>query len=328
MPQAVWDSVMPEGMRVRFGTMLDLAGPFDRLEDAPDERLADTQVLLTGWATPPLDRQALELLPKLRLIGHIAGTVKAAIPREAWRRGVQVTAAAAANARPVAEFALAAILLAGKRAFTLAEAYRADALRGEPRRTPPWMHAGPIGNSGRVIGLVGASRTGRHLLELLRLFEFRVLLHDPTLPESGIRALGAEPQPLDALVAEADVVSLHAPSLPSTRHLMDRRRIFAMRAGAVLVNTSRGALVDQDALVDAVRLGRIEAVLDTVEPEPLPAGHPLYTLPGVFLTPHIAGSLGNEIPRMTALIAEEVARFLRGEKLLHGVAEAALDSLA
>jgi phosphoglycerate dehydrogenase-like enzyme len=123
-------------------------------------------------------------------------------------------------------------------------------------------------------------------------------------------------------------VTLHAPSLPETRHLLDRRRLALLRDGAVLVNTARGALVDGAALEAELVSGRIDAVIDTTEPEVLPASSPLFDLPNVFLTPHIAGAMGTETRRLAALALDEIERLARGEPLAHEVRLADLPRIA
>ena len=276
--------------------------------------LADAEIVLSGWGCPPLDGALLSRAPRLRFVAHAAGTVKNHVTEACFERGVRVVGAAAANAVPVAEFTLGAILLASKRAFRLQRAYR------EHRSFRFWTREAPDpGCYRKVVGLVGASHIGRRVLELLRPFDFEVRLHDPTLGDDEIRALGAEPADLDDLLAHSDVVSLHAPSLPETHHLLDARRLATLRDGAVLINTARGALVDGEALERELVSGRIDAVIDTTEPEVLPEDSPLYDLPNVFLTPHIAGALARERERMTTLAIDEIERFVRGEPLRHEI---------
>jgi phosphoglycerate dehydrogenase-like enzyme len=130
------------------------------------------------------------------------------------------------------------------------------------------------------------------------------------------------------LAAWCDILSIHAPALPETYHLVDDAVLTALGDGATLVNTARGALVDHDALVAHLQRGRLSAVLDVTEPEPLPDDHPLRTLPNVFLTPHVAGSMGSEVPVMTAMAIEEIARFARGEPLRDEVRAEDLERLA
>jgi phosphoglycerate dehydrogenase-like enzyme len=166
------------------------------------------------------------------------------------------------------------------------------------------------------------------VIELLRPFDLRVLVSDPYFGEAEAAQLGVERRALDELLACADVVSLHAPALPSTRHLLDRRRLGLLRDGAVLVNTARGSLVDHDALLAELRAGRISAVLDVTDPEPLPADSPLFTLPNVVLTPHIAGALGTEVRRLGDLAIEELARYAAGRPFAHPLVAADLDRVA
>ncbi|MGH0030620.1 MAG: hydroxyacid dehydrogenase [Myxococcota bacterium] len=278
------------------------------------EHLERIELLVTGWGCPPLDAAALDRLPKLRAAFHAAGTVKNHVTPECFARGVRVTSAAEANAVPVAEFTLAAVVLANKGAFRARERYR------ELRAMRMWSQEIPgIGNAGKVVGVVGASRIGRRVIEGLRAYDLACLLHDPTLSPAEAQALGAEACELDDLLRRSDVVTLHAPSLPATRHMIDARALALLRDGAVLVNTARGALVDGDALTKELVSGRIDAVIDTTDPEVLPADSPLYDLPNVFLTPHIAGSQGAETQRMFDLALDELERFLAGEALEHEV---------
>ncbi|UPG74036.1 hydroxyacid dehydrogenase [Roseomonas gilardii subsp. gilardii] len=307
--------------------MLDVLRP-DPLQGFDDPALAPllprVEVLVTGWGAPRLDRAALEAMPRLRLVAHLAGTVKGHLAPEVWERGIRVVNAADANALPVAEYTLAAILFANKQVFRLNRLYR------ERRDAPkPWSNLAPgLGNYGRSVGIVGASRIGRRVIELLRPFDLQVLLHDPFVSGEEAARLGVTLLPLEELLSRADLVSLHAPLLPATRGMIGRRQLALMRDGAALVNTARGGLVDQDALVEELRSGRISAVIDVTEPDLLPPEHPLYDLPNVFLTPHIAGAEGPETQRMTALVIEEIRRFLSGEPLRHEVRAQDLPSLA
>ncbi|MET9898815.1 hydroxyacid dehydrogenase [Streptomyces sp. NPDC006446] len=271
-------------------------------------RLTDTEILITGWGCPALDSDALDAAPKLRAVLHAAGSVKGFATPEVWERGIVVSSAAAANALPVAEYTLAMILLAGKDVF----AYR-DRLRAE-RSFPGGDILPGIGNFGRRVGIVGASRIGRRLIELLRPFDLRVSLADPYVDEAGAAALGVPLLPLDALLGGSDIVTVHAPQTPETRHLIGRRELALMPAGSVLVNTARGALVEHDALVEELRAGRISAILDVTDPEPLPADSPLYDLPNAFITPHLAGSQGNEVARLGLTVLDEIERLLSGRE--------------
>jgi phosphoglycerate dehydrogenase-like enzyme len=317
MAPALTPDLFDDALRERLRSLAEVpdAEPLVRFDDARADRLLPAaEVLLTGWGCPRVDEAVLAKAPRLRALLHAAGTVKGHVDPACWARGVRVSSAAAANAIPVAEYTVAAILFAGKRVFRLQRRYRElRALRLWPREAPG------LGNFQRVVGIVGASRVGRLVLERLRPYDLTLLVSDPTLDPAEARALGAEPAELDALLCRSDVVSLHAPLLPETRNLIDRRRLGLLRDGAVLVNTARGALVDPFALEEILVSGRIDAVLDTTEPEVLPADSPLYELPNVFLTPHVAGAMGTETRRLAALALDELERWVRGEPLRHEV---------
>ena len=292
-----------------------------------DERAAsllnDVDVLLTCWGVPHIDQAVLDLAPRLRAIVHAAGTVKGFVGDACWERGVLVTSVAAANARPVAEFTVAAITLANKGAFLAQTRYRAE------HRSLPW--SGPtieLGNRGKRIGLIGASKVGRLVIELLKAYENDVVVSDPVLTEPEAESLGVALVPLDELMASCDVVSLHAPLLPETTGMIDRRRLGLLKEGATFINTARGAIVDGDALEDELASGRISAVIDTTDPEPLPDSSRLYDLPNVFLTPHIAGSMGTELSRLAETALDELERFSKGQPFTYGISQADLPWIA
>lgn len=269
--------------------------------------LAEAELLITCWGSPPLTADVLDAAPRLRAVVHAAGTVKQHITEDCWRRGIAVASAAAANALPVAEYTLAAILFSGKRVLESAHRYRTV------RAAHDWHgELADAGNYRRTVGVVGASRIGRRVIELLRPFDLDVLLYDPYVDAAQAADLGVASVPLDELCARSSVVSVHAPQLPATRHMIGAPQLGAMRDGATLVNTARGSLVDEDALLPELVSGRLSAVLDVTDPELPPPGSPLFDLPNVLLTPHIAGSLGNETHRMADFALDEVERFAGG----------------
>ncbi|MFD9032750.1 hydroxyacid dehydrogenase [Streptomyces sp. NPDC059567] len=319
MDPAQLDSVFPPDVHGRLLSTARLLRPDPLTEfSSPAARslLAETEVLVTGWGCPAVDVAVLDAAPRLRAVIHAAGTVKTFLTPEVHRRGIVVSSAAAANAVPVAEFAFAAIVLGAKRAFSLAELFRTRRTHRTPAdlRERPWL-----GAHGLTVGVIGASHTGRRLLDMLRLLDATVRLYDPYVTPAEAERQGWTLVDLDTLVATSDVVTVHAPDTPDTHHLLDRRRLGLMRPGTLVVNTARGALIDTDALTEQLVAGRLDAVLDVTSPEPLPEGHPLWGLPNAFLTPHLAGALGNEVGRLGALAVDELARYARGEPLLHPV---------
>lgn len=302
----------------RLGTLCAITdiAPLRRFDDArAADLLGRTEILVTGWGCPHIDQVVLDAAPRLRMIAHAAGSVKALLSPTVFERGIVVVTAADANALPVAEFTLAAILFANKRVLEFSSTYRR-----ERRSRRLYETALPdVGNFKKTIGIIGASRIGRRVIELLKPFDFRVLLHDPFIDAAGALSLGVEGVELDHLLAQSDVVSLHAPELAETRHMLDARRLGMLKNGAIFINTARGALVEQAALERELKSGRISAVLDVTDPDVLPEYSPLYKFPNVLLTPHIAGALGSERQRFGQLVVNEIERFIRGEPLRHAV---------
>ncbi|MFH8838919.1 hydroxyacid dehydrogenase [Streptomyces sp. NPDC017868] len=310
MGPGVADRLLTEAHRTRLAELArtdphlvahDLTAPDPRTAAA----LAEAEILLTCWGATPLTADVLARAPRLRAVVHAAGSVKHHVTDACWQRGLRVTSAAGANALPVAEYTLAAILFAGKRVLRSAQRY------ADTRTDDAWLtESAPWGNYRRTIGIIGASRIGRRVVELLRPFDFEILLYDPyvTTPPPGTELVD-----LDSLCARSTVISVHAPQLPSTHGMIGAPQLAAMPDGTTLINTARGSLVDEEALLPHLVSGRLHAILDVTDPELPPPDSPLWTLPNVLLTPHVAGSLGNELHRMADQALEEVARYGRGE---------------
>lgn len=282
--------------------------------------LAQAEILVTGWGCPPIGAELLTAAPHLRLIAHAAGSVKHFISPEVFARGVLVINAADANAVPVAEFTLAAILFANKQVFRFRRDYAEN-------RTAMAFHQSFDGNAGnwrKHVGIVGASRIGRRVIEFLRLHDIDILLHDPFVGAEEAARLGVTLVSLGELMERCDTVSVHAPLLPATRNMIDAAMLARMRDGATIINTARGGLIDPAALEAELVSGRLWAILDVTEPETPEADSPLYRLENVMMTPHIAGAIGSERHRLGRLVTEEIERFLTGRPLRHGVT---IDSL-
>ncbi|WP_425246970.1 hydroxyacid dehydrogenase [Streptomyces sp. NEAU-NA10] len=282
------------------------------------EALGRAEVLVTGWGCPHLGAETLAAAPRLRAVLHADGSVRHLVGEPFWERGLTLSSAVQANALPVAEYTLAMILLAGKDAFGLRERFRAE--HGHPA---PTEYAG-VGNLGRRVGLIGASRVGRRVLELLRPLDLAVSLYDPYVEAGEAAELGAVPLDLDELLSTSDIVSVHAPDIPQTHRMLNRERLALIPDGGVLINTSRGALIDHTALTDELVSGRLSAILGVTDLEPLPSNSPLSRLPNVFLTPHIVGSLGNEPARLGGTVVTELERMATGLPPAHPVHRAEL----
>jgi (S)-sulfolactate dehydrogenase len=244
--------------------------------------------------------------PKLRVVGRLGvglDNIDVAACRE---RGIQVIPALGANALAVAEYvvAVAMLLLRGAYAAT------ADVAAGEWPRSR--LSSGRE-IAGKTLGVVGFGDIGRRTARLARGLGMRIVAYDPGLvANSPVWAEeGATRGALDDVFAIADVVTLHVPLTPETRHLVEARRLASMKPDAILIDTARGGVVDEVALAAALRAGRLGgAALDVFEREPLPAGSPLAGCPNLVLTPHIAGVTRESNERVSALVAERVAAAL------------------
>lgn len=315
--------IFPADLLARLATTVDI-DPDAVVTDVETGRdlLGTADILLTGWGCPRLDAAALAYAPRLRAAIHAAGSVKQHTTPELFASGVVVSSAVEVNARPVAEYTVAAMVLASKRSFRQATAYRAGSAEHG------YVPGEDSGLAGSTVGIVGASRIGRLVLRMLAGYDVECLVHDPYLDAAEASRLGAEPVDLDTLCRRSDVVSLHAPDLPETYRMMDGRRLGLLRDGAILVNTARGALVDTDALAEHCAAGRLDAVLDVTDPEPLPAGHRLFALGNVLITPHLAGTRGRELRRFGEFVVGEVERLVAGQPLLGRVDPADLSRIA
>ena len=304
------------------GDVLDAVplGSFD--DDRAVAVLAEAEVLLGHWGCPTLTTEAMDAAPRLRMFAYAAGTVKWQVTDAVWARDLLVTSAAAANAVPVAEYTVAMVLLANKGVLIWREHQR------DPSVELPF-DAGTIGNYGRRVGLVGASLVGRHVIELLAPYDLTVAVYDPYLDADEAARLDVEKvDDLDELCATVDVLSVHAPDVEATRGMIGAAQLAALRDGATFINTARPALVDTAALEAELMAGRIAGILDVTDPEPFPADHPLLARPNVFVTPHIAGAVGNELHRLAELAVDEVERFARGDAPRYPVRREDLDRIA
>jgi len=279
------------------------------LVDRPEElisRAAGVDALIVRNRT--LVRGALlEALGSVRVIGRLGVGLDNIDVEAAQARGIRVIPATDANARSVAEYVIATSFILLRRAYLASASVAAG-------KWPLTALSDGRELGGKTLGLVGFGSIGRLTAQLAQALGLTVIAHDPGIavddPVWGATAVA--PRTLDALLAEADILSLHLPLLPSTRSLIDAERLARFKPGAILINTARGGIVDEVALAAALKAGRIAgAALDVFDEEPLAAISPLADAPNLILTPHIAGVSRESNQRVSALIAAEVAKALK-----------------
>jgi (S)-sulfolactate dehydrogenase len=278
------------------------------LVDRPAElaaQLRDADALIVRNRTQ-VDAALLSAAPKLRVVGRLGVGLDNLDVDACATRGIAVIPATGANAQAVAEYVIAAAMLLLRGAYFAT----ADVAAG---RWPRAALSGGRELAGRTLGLIGFGGIGRLTGRLARVLGMQTIASDPQLPTSSPAWTedATRARTLDELLREADVVSLHVPLAAATRNLMNAQRLATMKPDALLINTSRGGVVDEAALAHALREGRLGgAALDVFEREPLPAASPLTGCPRLLLTPHIAGVTRDSNERVSSLIASKVSAAL------------------
>jgi phosphoglycerate dehydrogenase-like enzyme len=295
--------------------------PFREWARHPDV-LAGVDILFSGWSAPMMDEAFLDAAPNLRAVFYGAGSVRYFLTPAFWDRGIVITSATSANAVPVAEYTVGAVLLSLRHFWPRAAQAKAAAGWGD--------HMRPIPGSFRAtVGLLSFGTIARTVVRLLKTFDVRILVYCPYLQASEAAAAGVQRVGLEELFERSDVVSIHTPVLPETIGLVDARLVSSMKKGAALINTARGVILNQPEVVTVLRRRPdLHAVLDVTDPEPPRADDPLLALPNVTVTPHIAGSHGRDCQRMGHYMVEELKNYLAGRPLRWQVTREGLDRMA
>ncbi len=305
-----FELIYGDALRAKIARRVDLVAELQTKTSiqAHPELLADVEVIFSGWGAPVMDAAFLAAAPKLRTVFYGAGSIKAMTPDAFWERGIAVTSAYAMNAIPVSEFTLASILLSLKRAwYYVLETKRLGAF--PEKVTPP-------GAYGSKVGLISFGMIGRLVRERLLPFNVDVWVYDPFLKPEQAAEFNVTLVSLDDIFSHCDVVSLHTPWLKQTEGMICGRHFELMKDGSTFINTARGAIVNEPEMVEVLaRRSDITAMLDVTWPEPPVDGSPLYSLPNVVLTPHIAGSQEHECRRMGQLMIDEFDRWKKNEPM-------------
>lgn len=271
----------------------------------------DADVLLVQWA--PITPEVLDALPTVRLVVRYGIGVDNVDLAAASERGVIVCNVPDYSIDEVADHAVATALSLGRQLGAIDARTRGGTWKLAPVSPMPAFRE-------MTFAVSGFGRIGRAVLERARPFKFKLAAYDPVVPAADFEQLGVRRLELDELFREADILSLHSPLLPQTRHLVNAERLVTMKPTAILVNTARGGLVDTDALAAALAKNQIGfAGLDVFETEPLPADHPLRRCDNALLTSHVAWYSERSLSKLQQMAAEEVARFAHGQPLKNKV---------
>ena len=286
----------------RFGP--EVEPPPDSLAEAS----RDADILMTHFS--PLPRAVVKAGSQLRVIGVARGGWENISVDTATQCGIPVVHIVGRNANAVAEFTLGMILC------EMRNIARADAAM----RSGTWYNhmvdpSRCFGLYGKTVGLVGFGAVGRVLARRLSGFDVRLLVHDPYVPEVAVQDARGEVVPLEILLREANVVSLHARLSPETEELIGQRELALMKPTAYLINTARAGLIDQAALIETLQQRRIAgAALDVFWEEPLPSDSPLLHLDNLTMTSHLAGTTLDALYYSAELLVGAVMDYLYGDK--------------
>lgn len=293
------------------------------LEQYKDE-LRDTEYLFSTWGMEHYTVEEIRTyFPSLHVLFYAAGTVKD-FGAEFLDAGVRVFSAWGANALPVVEYAVSQILLANKGFYNACRICSA----GDRYEAYRVFKAHP-GNYGAKVGLLGVGMIGSAVAEKLKEHRLDVWAYDPFCSAEKAAKLGVKLTTLEDIFQNCDVISNHLANKPETVGILSRALLSSMKDTVTFINTGRGAQVDEDALADAMRARPdAAAVLDVTDPEPPVPESPFYTLPNVYLTPHIAGSSGDEVHRMAEYMATECENITYGKETRWEVSKAMLATMA
>lgn len=295
----------------------------DLLEDPA--YFADVEYVFSTWGMPAMTEDEISLtLPKLKAVFYAAGTVQG-FARPFLARGIRVFSAWAANGVPVAEYATAQIILANKGFFQSCRKTTSPAGRDQA-----YAHFASFpGNYECRVGIIGVGMIGSMVAQKLKDLNVEVVAYDPFLSDAKASALSIRKVSLDELFSTCQTISNHLANNEQTKGMLNYSHFSVMRDNATFINTGRGAQIVEADLIRALQEKPDRtAVLDVTLPEPPQEGSPLYSLPNVFLTPHIAGSAGNECHRMAEYMAAEYRLVRSGKPARYEVTEAMLATMA
>ena len=275
------------------------------------ELINDSEGCITCWRSPQLTSELLDAAPKLKIIAHAAGTLRPYVSDAVWGRGIKLVNAAGCIAEEVAQYVAALVVVGQRNLMEMVPQTAAGKWRDLDLYRPP------RDVRGIKVGIIGAGEVGRRVLAMLKNFQVDLLLYDPFVAEKTVKELGAEKVELEELFTKSDVVTVHAPSNEHTKHLVNSKRLSLMRDGAVFINTSRGPLVDQEALVLELQRKRIWAFLDVTDPEPPLPDSILFGCPNLTLSTHVAGSIEGSGRFQLRWVLKEIERLFTGKPLLH-----------
>jgi phosphoglycerate dehydrogenase-like enzyme len=282
------------------------------------------QAIITTWDSPRFAEDLLRLAPQLRIISHCGGEVKSRFARSLFNK-LTITAAPLPMARATAELGATLLIYCARNV----DFYRQE-IRKHSNKIYSDLHLHGCSESmiGREVAMIGFGRIGRALVDLMRGFDLRWLVHDPYAPRSLTKQYPVRFTSLETLLPRADLLVLTAALTDETRGLLNSKRLSRLPDGAAVINIARGGLIDLDALTKEVKRKRLRCALDVTDPlEPLPVGHVLRSLPGAIITPHVAASNRQVRHDMADVVMDDLESFFKGKGVKNRVTTSMLDRM-
>jgi phosphoglycerate dehydrogenase-like enzyme len=308
--QDLFDSFFPPKLKKRLSRLFRWELDESRDMHGLQKKLARAEALITTWDSPHFPEDVLQLAPNLRMIAHCGGEVKSRFALPLFDQ-LTITNAPEPMARATAEMGATLLAYCARNI----DFYR-DAMRARSNRIYDDLHLHGNQESlvGREVAMLGFGRIGRALVNLMRGFELKWLVHDPYAPKSLAKEYPVRFVNLQSLLPRAHLLVLTAALTDETRGILNREHLARLPNGAAIINIARGGLLDLDALTREVKRKRLRCAIDVTDPlEPLPVGHPIRTLPGAIVTPHIAASNRRVREQIADIVMDDLGSFFAGD---------------
>lgn len=312
----VWDTFFTPDVVEKLESMGEIVWNDSREQFTTEElkeRLRDVDICITGWGTRCLDKEVLETAEKLKLIAHTAGSVAGLVSDYLYEKGIKVIGGNWVFAQSVAESVIAYILCSLRELVFYDNEVKQGRWRGFN-----FFNEGILDQS---VGLVGFGAVAKYLVGFLKPFGCSIKVYDPYADDKVFIDYGVEKGTLDEIFSTCKIISLHVPKTPDTYHMIDSRLLSMIKDGSLLVNTARGAVIDEEALVEELEKGRFKAALDVYEIEPLPADSKLRTLKNVLTIPHMGGPTIDRRRATTLALLKDIEGYIKGEELKFNISK-------
>lgn len=288
-----------------LGTLVIRDSGKDATHQEQKQMLVNADIAVTSWGCSQLNLDMITQSPKLSMVFHAGGSIKPVFEQELFDKGIRIASNARILGIGVAETALGMTISSLKNLWQVSK----DVSNGGWNEN--YNQIRELYNI--KIGVIGAGFAGRHYIKLMKNFDVNVLLYDPYVDAQKASELGAIKVELNELLKQADVVSIHAPSIPETNHMFCHKTFELMKDNAILINTARGSLIDENDLYEHMVRGKLQyACIDVTDPEPPAPNHPLRSLPNVIFSPHLAGLTNNGLERIGKNVVAQIQSFCEG----------------